>query len=213
MDQGVGRVVKRLREERGWSQAKLAVEADMSVSGVSMIESGQRNLTTTTLAKLAGALGIRIADFFKEEPEYTYSPKEGDPVGLRIRQRWLPSTLSDSALPIGPDLLQTRLGHAHLGRPVEEFKATARAYDNAQLLELLRALEAEEREVRTELGRQYRKQRRSREYKGRIRQLQHLFTTRLVALAEVAKSAEVIAEAEYALEEAERILEESSAPA
>lgn len=67
MDQGVGHEVKRLREERGWSQAKLAVEADMSVSGVSMIENGQRNLTTTTLAKLANALGVEVADFFPKE--------------------------------------------------------------------------------------------------------------------------------------------------
>ncbi len=64
MDQGVGREIKRLREERGWSMAKLAVEADMSVSGVSMIENGKRNLTTTTLAKLARAYGVEIADLF-----------------------------------------------------------------------------------------------------------------------------------------------------
>ncbi len=63
-DQGVGREIKRLREERGWSMAKLAVEADMSVSGVSMIENGKRNLTTTTLAKLARAYGVEIADLF-----------------------------------------------------------------------------------------------------------------------------------------------------
>ncbi len=68
MDQGVGREIKRLREERGWSQAKLAVEAEMSVSGVSMIENGQRNLTTTTLAKLAGAFGLEIADLFPKAP-------------------------------------------------------------------------------------------------------------------------------------------------
>lgn len=64
MDQGVGREIKRFREERGWSQAKLAVEADMSVSGVSMIENGQRNLTTTTLVKLAGAFGVEVRDLF-----------------------------------------------------------------------------------------------------------------------------------------------------
>ena len=64
MDQGVGHVVKKLREERNWSQARLAVEADMSVSGVSMIENGQRNLTTTTLAKLARAFGVEIGDLF-----------------------------------------------------------------------------------------------------------------------------------------------------
>ncbi len=44
--------------------AKLAVEADMSVSGVSMIENGKRNLTTTTLAKLAQAFGVEVADLF-----------------------------------------------------------------------------------------------------------------------------------------------------
>ena len=64
MDQGVGREVKRLREERGWSRTKLAAEADMSASGVTMIENGQRNLTTTTLAKLAGALGVEVRDLF-----------------------------------------------------------------------------------------------------------------------------------------------------
>lgn len=64
VDQGVGARIKRLREEREWSMAKLAVEAEMSVSGVSMIENGKRNLTTTTLAKLARAFGVEIADLF-----------------------------------------------------------------------------------------------------------------------------------------------------
>ena len=64
VDQGVGAEIKRLREEREWSMAKLAVEADMSVSGVSMIENGKRNLTTTTLAKLARAFGVEVRDLF-----------------------------------------------------------------------------------------------------------------------------------------------------
>ena len=63
-DQGVGRQVKKLREERGWSQTRLAVEADMSVSGISMIENGHRNLSTATLAKLATALGVEVRDLF-----------------------------------------------------------------------------------------------------------------------------------------------------
>jgi transcriptional regulator with XRE-family HTH domain len=76
-DQGVGREVKRLREARGWSQTRLAAEADMSVSGVSMIESGHRNLTTTTLAKLAGALGVEVRDLFpKEQPPLPDLPEE-----------------------------------------------------------------------------------------------------------------------------------------
>jgi transcriptional regulator with XRE-family HTH domain len=66
-DQGVGREVKRLREAKGWSQTKLAVEADMSVSGISMIENGHRNLSTMTLAKLARALGVEVRDLFPLE--------------------------------------------------------------------------------------------------------------------------------------------------
>ena len=63
-DQGVGREVKRLREAKGWSQTRLAAKADMSVSGISMIENGHRNLSTTTLAKLAEALGVGVRDLF-----------------------------------------------------------------------------------------------------------------------------------------------------
>jgi transcriptional regulator with XRE-family HTH domain len=66
-DQGVGREVKRLREAKGWSQTKLAAEAGMSVSGISMIENGHRNLSTITLAKLARALGVEVRDLFPLE--------------------------------------------------------------------------------------------------------------------------------------------------
>jgi transcriptional regulator with XRE-family HTH domain len=63
-DKGVGREVKRLREAKGWSQTRLAAEAGMSVSGISMIENGHRNLSTTTLARLAEALGVEVVDLF-----------------------------------------------------------------------------------------------------------------------------------------------------
>lgn len=63
-DYRVGQEVKRLREVRRWSQSRLAVEAQMSVSGVSMIENGHRNLSTATLAKLAQALDVEVGDLF-----------------------------------------------------------------------------------------------------------------------------------------------------
>jgi len=79
LDQGVGGEIKRLRNERDWSMARLAVEADMSVSGVSMIENGKRNLTTTTLAKLARAFGVEVADLFPkaQTPLWLPEPLEG----------------------------------------------------------------------------------------------------------------------------------------
>jgi transcriptional regulator with XRE-family HTH domain len=105
VDQGVGARIKRLREERDWSMAKLAVEADMSVSGVSMIENGKRNLTTTTLAKLARAFGVEIRDLFPlgQTPlpdfedevlfEAAYSPENSDEIYTLAREATLKAKL------------------------------------------------------------------------------------------------------------------------
>ena len=91
LDQGVGGEIKRLRNERDWSMARLAVEADMSVSGVSMIENGKRNLTTTTLAKLAGAFGMEVADLFPKAEAQLWSeePLERDGQWSQDFKEWL----------------------------------------------------------------------------------------------------------------------------
>ncbi len=60
----VGKEIRRLREAKGWSQAKLAGAADMGVSGISQIETGARNPSAVTLSKIAEALGVGVADLF-----------------------------------------------------------------------------------------------------------------------------------------------------
>ncbi len=60
----VGREIRRLREKRGWSQAKLAGAAGMGVSGISQIETGVRNPSAVTLAKIAEALGVGVGDLY-----------------------------------------------------------------------------------------------------------------------------------------------------
>jgi len=64
----VGGHIKRLREERGWSQPRLAVEAGVAVSAVSQIENGRRSPNVSTLDKLAEAFGVEVADFFPKAP-------------------------------------------------------------------------------------------------------------------------------------------------
>jgi transcriptional regulator with XRE-family HTH domain len=60
----VGREIRRLREARGWSQAKLAGDTGMGVSGISQIETGARNPSAVTLWKIAGAFGVEVGDLF-----------------------------------------------------------------------------------------------------------------------------------------------------
>jgi transcriptional regulator with XRE-family HTH domain len=60
----IGQEIRRLREAKGWSQPKLAVTAGVAVSGVSQIENGKRNPNSSTLVKLAGALGVEVRDLY-----------------------------------------------------------------------------------------------------------------------------------------------------
>jgi len=54
----LGRNVRRLRSEKGWSQERLAFEADVHRTYVSDIERAKRNATATMLEKLAKPLGV-----------------------------------------------------------------------------------------------------------------------------------------------------------
>ncbi|MDP9457129.1 MAG: helix-turn-helix domain-containing protein [Actinomycetota bacterium] len=62
--ESIGHNVRRLREEKGWNQTELGFYAETSPSIISLIENGKRNPSTATLAKIAGALGVEVADLF-----------------------------------------------------------------------------------------------------------------------------------------------------
>ena len=57
--------LKRLREERGLSQVKLAARADLNPATVNQIERGARNASPGTLLKLAEALGVSLVDLIE----------------------------------------------------------------------------------------------------------------------------------------------------
>ena len=60
----IGQVIRSLREEKGWSQEKLALDAGMGTSHVSRIERGERRLPTSRLDALAVALGTSPATVY-----------------------------------------------------------------------------------------------------------------------------------------------------
>ncbi len=62
----IGQVIRSLREQKGWSQEKLAFDAGMGTSHVSRIERGERRLPTSRLDALANALGTTPAAVYAE---------------------------------------------------------------------------------------------------------------------------------------------------
>ena len=56
--------LRRLREERGLSQERLAHIADLNTTHVAKIERTEREPGVRTVAKLADALGVPAADLF-----------------------------------------------------------------------------------------------------------------------------------------------------
>jgi len=58
--------LKKLREKKGWSQEKLAREADISYNALIKIERGRiKNPKLETLIKLAKALGVSIDELIR----------------------------------------------------------------------------------------------------------------------------------------------------
>ena len=61
----LGERVRRLREERGWSQESFAHEGGLGRSFAGAIERGEKDVRLSTLAKLARTLGVSLAQLLK----------------------------------------------------------------------------------------------------------------------------------------------------
>ena len=59
------RVLKQLREERGWSQEQLAERADLNRSYLSEVERGNAIPSLVTVSKLSIALDIRLSSLIE----------------------------------------------------------------------------------------------------------------------------------------------------
>ena len=62
----VGRMVRGLRLQRGWSQEQLAERTGGSPKHVGRIERGEVNVGLNGLAELARALSVNVGDLFAE---------------------------------------------------------------------------------------------------------------------------------------------------
>jgi len=58
--------LRKIRSERGITQAQLALDAGLDVSFMNEIERAKRNVSIETAAKLAKALDVEITDLLKD---------------------------------------------------------------------------------------------------------------------------------------------------
>lgn len=56
--------VRQLRNERGWSQEDFADRAGIHRTYVGSIERGEQNISLVNIEKLAGTLGVSLAELF-----------------------------------------------------------------------------------------------------------------------------------------------------
>lgn len=58
----MGRRVQELRKAKGFSQEELAAKAGVHRTYIGMIERAEKNLTLSSMEKIARALNVRIRD-------------------------------------------------------------------------------------------------------------------------------------------------------
>ena len=84
-------MIKMLREEKGWSQSRLAKESGVPQSSISYFELGEREISVSYAVQLADALGCDVLQILWEE--------------LRINRVGSPKTYSDPTVEKIVDML------------------------------------------------------------------------------------------------------------
>jgi transcriptional regulator with XRE-family HTH domain len=71
----VGERVRVLREKKGISQEALASTCSLHRTYIGLIERGERNLSLTTVEKIAEGLGVQVSELFAGTEQITTQPR------------------------------------------------------------------------------------------------------------------------------------------
>lgn len=71
-----GEALRRVRLAAGLSQEQLGLEAGVQRNFISLIETGQNQPTISTIAKLAGALGLKASELVAEAEHEGHSKRK-----------------------------------------------------------------------------------------------------------------------------------------
>jgi transcriptional regulator with XRE-family HTH domain len=63
----LGSRIRGLRKNKGWSQEELSFECSLDRTYIGSVERDERNIAIINLRKIADALGISLAELFRDE--------------------------------------------------------------------------------------------------------------------------------------------------
>jgi transcriptional regulator with XRE-family HTH domain len=117
--------VKEIRRRKGWSQKDLAEESGVGQDTISGIESGRHEPRPSTLRKLANALDVEVADFFREPAvPLAEAPREAGPQEVGSSEAPSPSEVETEAEEwrITPQSAESLKGHIERMKELRELR-------------------------------------------------------------------------------------------
>lgn len=69
MNVQIGKLLKDLRDERGWSLREFGLIVGMNKTYLGDIELGKRNPTINSLEKIVAGYGLTVREFFAKMPD------------------------------------------------------------------------------------------------------------------------------------------------
>ena len=75
----LGERIRRLREDRGLTQQRLADLADLAQSAIARIEAGNREPLITSIQRIARALGVSVNDIVVDTLPNDPEPEDKEP--------------------------------------------------------------------------------------------------------------------------------------
>lgn len=112
-----GIAIQQLRKQRGLSQERLALEADIDRRYMSDVENGKRNISLDIMERIARKLGIEVSELIRQAEEVSKTPLTIDTL-----KEWLcDSEHEDTIVLESPDYLSAIIGITEEGRLIYSY--------------------------------------------------------------------------------------------
>lgn len=112
-----GIAIQQLRKQRGLSQERLALEADIDRRYMSDVENGKRNISLDIMERIASRLGIEVSELISHAERVSKTP-----LSIETLKEWLcAGDHEDTIVLESPDYLSAIIGITEDGRLIYSY--------------------------------------------------------------------------------------------